>query len=153
ADAPGHITYLGGTDFLITNGSTGMQRLSWPGKEWEMKKEVQLPDRIAAAPLLLPPAQPDAVPLVCVVGSKGTLMLLKSDDLSTVRTWELNGSLTAGPFLRGKYIGLILERRQLVLIDPDKPETPAWTYQATAESIIGEPQQVGDLLILVDQAG
>src|SRR5262249_47067629 len=89
ADALGHITFLGGTDFLITNGSTGIRRLSWQKEEWKMGEEVQLPDRIAAVPLLLPPAQPNAVPLVCIVGSKGNLMLLKSDDLKPDRIWEL----------------------------------------------------------------
>src|SRR5262249_21774155 len=117
--------------FLSTDGSRGLTRWSWP---WDDKKlyqavlprdkrpgepTVELSDRIVAAPLVLPRKQ--GGPLrVLVADASGKLILLQDDFLTPRLTWNLGGSITAGPFLRGGHVGCIVDHERLVWIDPEK---------------------------------
>jgi outer membrane protein assembly factor BamB len=149
-DAPGHIVHLGGDDFLCTDGSRGLFRLSWAandpvGKRGELKPP-QL-DRIMAAPLVLPADR------VCVADASNTVTLLHGPRLQKERSWDLGGKVTAGPVLRGKHIICILDRRQIVAMDPDQ-DKPAWTYaDPDGAPIVGLPQGVGDRLLVAHLSG
>jgi outer membrane protein assembly factor BamB len=162
-DARCYLATLGPDGFLSTDGSRGLTRWNWPwdenkfyqavvpkGKKPEEPPTVELPDRIVAAPLVLPRKQ--GSPLrVLVATAGGAIHLLQGDYLSLAHTWELGGSVTAGPFLRGRYIGCVLDHNRLVWIDPEKKELQ-WEYRASGD-IVGRPALVEDLVVVCDEAG
>jgi hypothetical protein len=152
--APGHVVSLG-DDFLVTDGSKGLQRIAWPLGKLSQPKELKLPplQRIVAAPLVVPAVDGKGSPRVCIADASGTLTLLQGDYLQKARSWQLPGAITSGPFLRGPQIGCVVDRRQLIWIDPEKDE-PLWTYgDALSEYIVGQPRQVGNRLVLAHQNG
>jgi PQQ-like domain len=152
-DAVGHVVALGKDDFLVTDGSRGLKRLHWPaGNMTEPQAATELANRILAAPLVLPADPARGTPRVCVADAANMVTLLEGDSLQVVRQWPLGGKVTAGPFLRGKGVGCIVDRRRLVWLDPDR-DVPAWSYDFLAD-IVGEPQLAGeDLLVVADLSG
>ncbi|OAI52325.1 hypothetical protein AYO44_04765 [Planctomycetaceae bacterium SCGC AG-212-F19] len=152
ADAPGHVVHLDGDDFLYTDGSRGLFRLSWGAADpiWR-KKELKTPplERIVAAPLVLS-AKP---PRVCVADASGTVTLLQGDFLQKERSWQLPGKVTAGPVRRGKLIVCVVDRKRIVAIDPEKQEL-AWSYtDPDGAVIVGLPQAMGDRLLVAHLHG
>lgn len=154
ADARGHVVALGGDDFLISDGSSGLLRLSWPANAlWKIKKLPALPiRRIVEAPVVLPPTPANPGPRVCVADAEGTITLLDGDELKPIRRWSLGDTITAGPFVRGQRIGCVVDRRHLVWIDPAQDEV-AWKHTTASEGIVGQPQLAGDLIVVADRAG
>ncbi len=125
--ARGHAVWIGGDDFLTSNGQRGLTRWRFrqpdlfdalPEGSDESKPTLVLPELIAGAPVVLAHGGPAL--RVCVADAKGTLYLFEGDDLKLVRQWDLKGSSTAGPFVRGKAIGCVVEKRRLVWIDPTR---------------------------------
>jgi len=157
AGALGHVVFLGGDEFLVTDGSKQLYRVRWPpasaGQSWSITAKCELGDRIVAAPLVVSDATAPA-PRVVVADSAGNLLLLQlqGKEIKEVRRWSLGGKITADPFLRGNRVGCIVDRRQLVWIDPASDQ-PAWTLTVDGEAIVGQPQQVGDLVVVADLAG
>jgi tetratricopeptide (TPR) repeat protein len=162
-DARGHIVALGAEDFLTTDGSRGLTRWHWPQNESMNFQKVsingypfvELPARIVAAPLAIPPATPNGDWWVCVADSADTLTLLRlGQDAKQEerRTWHLGGKITAGPFRRGPAVGCVVDRRRVVWIDPSHAK-PLWEYRMDGEGIVGEPQLVGGLLVVADSSG
>jgi outer membrane protein assembly factor BamB len=158
AGAPGHVVCLSGDDFLYTDGSNRLHKVTWPaGGQWKLadKQKLQLPPlgRIVTAPLVLPSADGKAAPRVLVADVSGTLTLLSADSLQKIRSWKLSGTVTSGPFRSGSQVGCVVNERSLVWIDPDKP-VPMWVYaDAGGESIVGQPQRVGERVILAHRNG
>jgi hypothetical protein len=148
------VVALGSDDYLVSDGSSGLLRLSWPaGALWKVKRLPQLPiRRLVTAPVVLPSTPENPGPRVCVADAEGTVTLLQGDDLKPVRSWSLAGTITAGPFVRGQRLGCVVGRRQLVWIDPAQEEI-AWKYATTSEGIVGQPQLAGNLLVVADLAG
>src|SRR5262249_36831348 len=147
----------GADEFLTTDGSRGITHWRWrqgqPFQALPVGKTpptVQSPGRIASAPLLLPggPNNPGAI---CVADHDGNLTLLQSPQWTAVRTWKL-GRITAGPFLRGQRIGCIVNRNEIVWIDPAN-EKINWRFTRKGEGIIGEPQLVNQMLVVADVSG
>jgi PQQ-like domain len=158
ADALGHVVFLVGDEFLVTDGSRRLLRVRWPaastGQSWDpITVKAELDDRIVAAPLVVSPATAP-VARVVVADSAGNLLLLQlqGKEIKEVRRWALGGKITADPFLRGNRVGCIIDRRQLVWIDPASDQ-PAWTLTVEGEAIVGQPQQVGELVVIADLAG
>jgi outer membrane protein assembly factor BamB len=151
-DAPGHVVWAGGSDYLITDGSSELRRLTWPeGTTGEQKAAVSLPQRIVAPPAVLVPVGKDGDLRIVIADAGGTISLVEGEDLKVARQWTLPGTITAGPFARGGKVGCILDRRRLVWLEPVSKE-PAWEYIASAD-IVGEPQLVGDLLVVASLDG
>jgi hypothetical protein len=153
--ARGHVAYAGGDEYLVTNGAYGLKRLHWPPNDavWKEMNSVELLERIAAAPLVLNANQAGAELQVCVADERGNLTLLQGPDLKPARTWLLGGKITAGPFLRGGKVGCVVDRRRLVWIDPAKGPEPLWQYATPGDGIVGQPQQVGDMIVVADVSG
>ena len=105
--------------------------------------------RIVAAPLLLPS---DTAPRICIADAAGNLVLLDAIKLKPIRRWSLEGKVIAGPFLRGKRIGCIVNRRTLVWIDPAQTQ-PLWKYTVQGEGIVGQPRLVGDSVVVANLSG
>jgi outer membrane protein assembly factor BamB len=152
-DALGFVVPLGGDDFLVTDGSRGLKRLHWPGGNMaEARASSELPSRIVAAPVVLPPDAATGDVRIAVADAANTVTLLQGDGLRTARQWPMAGKITAGPFVRGKGIGCVVDHRRLVWLDPDK-DRHAWEYAPPAD-IVGEPQLVkDDLLVVADLSG
>jgi hypothetical protein len=152
-EAAGHVLYLGIDDFVTTDGGRGMTRWNWPAKGGVPTKQkgIDLPDRIARPPILVEIGQSHGGKAICVADTAGVVRLLSPTDLTTWRSWNLHGDITAGPFQRGNQIGCICDRRRLVWLGPDRQDT-LWQYQA-GEQIAGEPQIVGGVVLVADDSG
>jgi outer membrane protein assembly factor BamB len=154
----GHVVWLGGEEFLATDGRRGVRRWQFgeddiwsevpPGKEFA----VQLTEPIAGIPIIL--SRPGgATPLrVCLADVNGTIYLFEGNDLKLARQWELKESITAGPFVRDGMIGCVLAGRRLVWLDPAKDEK-LWKYDTPGEGIIGQPQIADGQVIVADVSG
>jgi outer membrane protein assembly factor BamB len=149
----GHVVHLGPGEFLTTDGGRGLTRWRWPAQDMlkEGQPPVALPGRIVSAPVLLPAGPGGTDRLLCVACAGGVVQLLRAADLQAVRTWNLDGEVTAGPYVAGDRIGCVVERRRLVWLDPTA-ET-FWTYATPGEGIVGRPQLVGDVVMVADVSG
>jgi hypothetical protein len=151
-DAPGHVLWLNDSSFLVTDGSRGLRHIHWPEKQnWEQKESLDLSHRIAQPPVLLPATEEQKAPRVVVADADQVVTLVQSEPLKVVRRWTMPGQITAGPFVRDKYIGCIVDGRQLMWLDPDQQE-PVGQYRAPAR-IVGEPQLIAGRLVVADQSG
>jgi outer membrane protein assembly factor BamB len=93
-----------------------------------------------------------AEPRVAVADAGGTVTLVQADKLKPLRRWKLPGKCTAGPFVRGGRLGCVVQGDTLVWLNPDNAE-PEWTHRVEGAAIVGQPQLVGDAVIVADQAG
>jgi hypothetical protein len=157
SDARCYIVMLAEDEFLTSDGSRGITHWKWPAKDTYhavppgKTPTIQLARQIASAPLVLP-GDVNRPVAICVADQDGTLTLFQGPEWKPVRTWKLGGRITAGPFLRGGRIGCVVDRNQLVWIDPVNAE-PAWKFSVTGDGIVGEPQLVNQLLIVADLSG
>lgn len=157
-DLKAHLVWLNDESYLATDGGRGVSHWLWPrNKPWKSfpadKAETEptrmMRARVIAPPLVLSPE--DGKIRVCIADADGTLTLLKGDMLDEVRRWELGGKITAGPFLRDGSIGVIVDRKRLVWIDPGKAPI-AWEHKA-GEEIVGEPRVIAGMVVIADQSG
>lgn len=160
-EARGHIVALNAEEFLTTDGGRGLTHWHWPLKGDATFQTVpgngpvptvQLPAPIVSAPVVLPSGTANADWQVCVADEEGNLALLRGPDLKATHTWPLHGKITAGPFRRGPYLGCVVDRHRLVWIDPSKADI-LWEYPSQGQGIVGEPQLVGDLVVVADLSG
>ncbi len=147
--SPGHIVALGGDDFLLTDGGRGLMRVAWPGKLFQQRAVTELSARIVAPPAVLPgPA--GSVPRICVADASDTLTLLDGERLDKLRSIALTGKITAGPFVRGASVVCVLDRRRLVVVDPEGGEPRGYGMNA---DIVGAPLLVDGMLVVADVSG
>jgi outer membrane protein assembly factor BamB len=146
----GHIVALGGDEFLLTDGSRGLSRVSWPSaKVHERLQKAELSQPIIAPPAVLP-AIANAKPRVCVADAADTVTLLDSERLAVLRRWPMTGKITAGPFVRGTLIVCVVDNKRLVGIDPDRDKP--WQYTMVS-NIVGAPLLVEDMLVAANVSG
>jgi outer membrane protein assembly factor BamB len=168
--AVGYVAVLPNEELLVTDGTRGLMRYSWPKdvtKSWELlttTRSVKVPDspelpaRIVSTPLVLTGQAPNGELVVLVATADGKVTLLK-DSLAAfrprgwqqIRAWDLNGKITSGPFLCGTFVACVVDHRVLVRLDP-QADKPVWTYPAP-ESIVGRPNMIGDYVVVADQTG
>lgn len=150
-NAQGHVVALEGGDFLVSDGSRGLTRLHWSDSS-EKKASEELPARIIAAPAIVAPGKDRKAPSVAVACADNSVSLLDAASLTTLRTWTLPGSITAGPFVHGRGIGCVVGRNRLIWLDPDRPgKDAAWDYFVA--DIVGGPVWIDDMLVVANQAG
>jgi outer membrane protein assembly factor BamB len=150
----GHVAVLGPEEFLITDGFRGLSRWQWPanGPKLEPTLEKSFELGKGAGAIVGPPLVLRNGTLVCVADSKGSVFLLRAEDLKIVRRWELKGPIATAPFLRGDRIGCVIDGRRFVWLDPDRDQ-PAWQYETTGAGIVGHPHLSRGLVIVADLAG
>jgi outer membrane protein assembly factor BamB len=147
--AAGHVVALGGDEFLMTDGSRGLRRMSCDGKVWEKRAEKTLENRIVSAPAVL---KTDGGSVrVGVADRANVVTLLEGDGLEVLRTWRLSGAITAGPFVRGGGFVCVVDRRTVVWLDPEQKH-PRWTADFRAD-VVGRPQLIDGVLVVADQRG
>jgi outer membrane protein assembly factor BamB len=158
----GHVLALGPDRFVVTNGSRGFK--VWqnnPNGSWttvgDESEAVELENRIASAPVLL--SLNNGAAEMCVADAAGVVWIVAVQPdgrLKVRRSWDVHGKVTAGPFLRTvgnqQRIGCVVDQRRLVWIDPQAPDI-AWTYETRDKPIVGQPEVVGDVVVVADQAG
>lgn len=151
ADAIGHVLWIEGDEYLVTDGSRGLIRLRWrEGQMADQRQRLELPARLSTAPLLLP-ATKDQPARVVVTTADGTVTLLRVDTLELLRRWHLKGNLTAGPAVRGQGVVCVIDQRRLIWLNPDRTE-PLWEY-ASPSRIVGVPEEFAGELLVADLAG
>jgi hypothetical protein len=161
AESRGHVVWLGGEEFLMTNGQRGLTRWRFlmndtyevmPDGKGPAKPTLELPEFVASVPLVLSRAEGAAPLRVCVADDKGTVHLFEGNDLKPVRHWDLGEAITAGPFARGGLAGCVVGRSRLVWLDPAK-DRPLWTYESPGEGIVGRPQLAEGMVLVADVSG
>jgi outer membrane protein assembly factor BamB len=144
----GHVVPLSAAEFVITDGSRGLQRIACSdAKTWDKRASAQLSHRIVAPPVLLMDA---GKPRLCVADASDSLTLLDADRLTALKRWSMPGKITAGPFVRAGKIGCIVGKAHLYWFDPNQNER-VWQYSAA--DIIGEPHLIDGVLVVADAAG
>jgi hypothetical protein len=129
---------LGDGYFLTTDGLQNLTRWRPADLAPQEEKTAVLAAAIVSVPVLVPPAAGESGPRVCVADAQGTVTLLRGDNLVRIRSWSLEGKggkITAGPFVRDRWIGCVVDHRLLVWLDPARAE-PVWEYHGQ------EPPQV-----------
>jgi hypothetical protein len=151
ADAAGHVAWAGGQEYLVTDGSTALRRLSWPEDgTWEERTSVSLPQRIVAAPVVLATGQEGVGLRVAVADAGRTITVLEGPDLKVVRQWQLGGNITTGPFARAGIICCVLDHRRLVCLSLGSKEV----HEHLAEAdIVGQPDLVDKHLLVASVDG
>ena len=149
----GYVVVLGPDEFLTTDGFRGLSRWKWSAVSPNEEKTVDLgAGAIVGPPSVLRLPRKPAEVLLCVAESDGNVFLLRANDLTTVRRWQLKGTIDSSPFLRGGHIGCIVDGRRLVWLDPDR-DTPLWQYETPDARIVGQPNLSKGLLIVADLSG
>jgi outer membrane protein assembly factor BamB len=146
--SPGHVVALGGDRFSLTDGGRGLMLVSWPGTLPRQLAATEVGARIVTPPAVVPGAT--MTPRICVADAADTLTLLDGERLVKLRSWPLDGKITAGPYVRGSVIVCVLDNRRLVALDPDRGER--WKYTMVAD-IVGEPVLVEGMLVAADVSG
>jgi outer membrane protein assembly factor BamB len=154
-----HIVWLGGDDFLVTNGQRGLTRYRFHQDNITFAQvpagkgpTLELATDVAGAPVVLSRAGDGTAPRVCVADNRGTIYLFDGDELKETRRWALGDAIAAGPFVRDGKIGCVVARRRLVWLDPTK-DGSLWKYDSPGEAILGQPQVVDGMVLVADVTG
>jgi outer membrane protein assembly factor BamB len=151
----GHVAVLGPQEFLITDGFRGLSRWQWPAGGPKLEKSFELgtgAGAIVGAPLVVRKSDQSNGTLVCVADSKGSVFLIRANDLTIVRRWELKGPIATAPFLLGDHIGCVVDGRRFVWLNPDRDQ-PSWQYETPYAGIVGQPHLSKGLVVVADLAG
>jgi outer membrane protein assembly factor BamB len=155
AGAVGHAAFLSDTQLIASDGFRELQR--WERNlegdtRWRKKSDAsfQFNGRITTPIVLVPAAQGEK--LICLGDDTGTVYLVSPSRNETVRSWRFPGKVTRGPFVRGKLMGVILDGVKLVWLDPEK-DAPLWERPFDALGLAGEPQLVGNLILVSENTG
>jgi hypothetical protein len=145
-------------DLLLLNDG-GFNLTSWTraadaerskGLQWISKLRVRF-----EAPLTTPlvPVTAAGRTGVLVGDSQGNLLLLDPNELRIDQRWNLNGSITLGPFVVGDRIGCVIDHKRLVWQTLQGGNaSPAWEYES--DSLLRhEPVLLGGRLLLAESSG
>jgi hypothetical protein len=115
------------------------------------EKELSLGNAIMTAPIMIPAAT-GTEPSFCVATTGGDITVVRGTNLQIVHRWHCEAQVTAGPFIRGKQVACVVNRKRLVLFDLASPRS-LWQTEPMTHAIVGEPQLIGDGFLIADQAG
>jgi hypothetical protein len=171
ADAVGRLTALASDKFLASDGGHGLTLWQWP----PLANYVPLPrdkdpdkptlelkeGSLTADPVLLPEVK-DKPRQVCIADVTGALSLVTVEAdgrLKQGTRWNLNGQVTAGPFVEvlpkgaTRIVCITDDNRRLIWIDPEKPSI-LWSYPDNPRpGLVGRPRLVGGMVVVADDAG
>jgi outer membrane protein assembly factor BamB len=152
-ETPAYVAALGPDECVAYNGYRTLHR--WSLLDNQKSTDVQLPGPLTG-PLVPVPRGGRAA--VATTDAEGRLVLLDGTSFQRQGQWPLGGPLTAGPFVRhgpggAVRIGVVVNRKELLWIDPDTPRQPLWRYATDGQGLVGRPQFDGDTLLVADAAG
>lgn len=152
-DAVCHALFLSDTSLLATDGIRTLLR--WErGQDgrWSRVRDgsLELEGRIASRAVIVP--GPGGEKLLSVADDGGRVYVVSLSRSEYVQRWEFKGQrVTKGPVLRGTNLAVVLDDSEVVWLDPAQPQ-PVWQTPLADASVqltlIGEPQQVGNLLLV-----
>jgi outer membrane protein assembly factor BamB len=164
----GYVAALGPDTLIATDGGKGLScwKINEQGIMYGLPADapegeshaLELDERVVAPPLVLP----GSLQQVLVAGTGGAMHVLRVETNGALKktslSWKPGGRVTAGPFLRtpagsGPRVGCVLDGSRLVWIDPKKGTSTMWEYKTDGAAIVGQPQLVGDALLVADQDG
>ncbi len=147
----GHLTVIGGGKLASTDGSNGLT--IWQLSGQKLMSESGDHVTVAKQRIIAPPAvlASGGQLRLCVADVGRCVTLLRGDDLRPIREWTLDDAITAGPFVSGGGIGVVVAGRRLVWLDPDAGKL-RWAITFPAR-IVGEPQLIDGRLIVADASG
>jgi outer membrane protein assembly factor BamB len=146
-----HAVPLAGGMLAATDGSRGLVLWQVNGRNLAKVKSTgdSIKARILSAPAVLPGANQ---PRLAVADAARTVTLLEGPGLQRAREWILSDDITAGPFAIQNGILVVLGRRRLVWLDPDKNQT-VWAWTCPDGDIVGHPRILDGRLLVADQSG
>ncbi|MCS6976875.1 MAG: PQQ-binding-like beta-propeller repeat protein [Gemmatales bacterium] len=154
--AVGHAALVAPDHLLIANGLNRLQQWKKSGNVWQKGEDVlELPTGRIITPLLVIPRESDRY--LCLGDDANHLHLFSASRLVPLRVWDVGGRITRGPFLRGRYVGCIVDNVRLVWLDPEQ-DTLLWQYPAPGEGpgkgwMVGEPALHGEQVIVAHRSG
>ncbi len=149
-------------ELFATDGARGIVRWRWPAttKLFETQGRLQLPERSAATPVVVPGSPPRLV----VADSKGNLAMWDSEKLAPpmLKAWRTSGknalptgSIRDGLRLEseaGKPLISYMVGGQLVWLSPDV-DNPNWIGPAPIKAVESRPVRVSGRVLITDRAG
>lgn len=145
-DVRGHVVHWKGDEFLVSDGGRRLMRLSWPpGSHYDLDAQLELAQRIVGPPARLSDSS------IAVADAGGTVTLIRGERPTVVRTWRF-GPVTAGPWAVGDKLAVVVDRRKLVLLNPDT-DKEVWTYAKIGDGVESLPHLIDGKLIVADLAG
>jgi outer membrane protein assembly factor BamB len=150
---PGHVLHWRGDDYLVTDGRRGLRLLHWPSGT-KFKLETEQAVELTRAPVGVPVRLPEAngAPTAAVADAGGTLTLIRGDVPKAVRTWQMGGAITAGPWAVGDRLAVVVDHHRLVWLDPEK-DAKLWTATIPGDGVEAAPRLVDGRLVVADLAG
>jgi hypothetical protein len=166
-DAVCHVAALGGDRFLTTDGVRGVTCWQWRANadsatslpEGKGTPTLELAERLTAAPLVLPGAggKPARVCLADAAGGVTLLEVAGGGRLQRIRSWNVKGKVTAGPYVvptaGGVRVVCVVDHYRVAWLDPDKEAAPKEYATEDKTPVVGRPQPAEGVLVLADQAG
>jgi hypothetical protein len=146
-----HAVAVGPSKLVCTNGSHGLALWQFDRDSVVRTKAAEVGGRIISAPAVLPAAGNTPEFHFCIADNNRRVTLLHGDSLAKVREWTMSDAITAGPFIRGNGILLVIGERRLVWLDPHN-DKPRWAHTCRAD-IVGEPLLIDGVLIVADESG
>jgi outer membrane protein assembly factor BamB len=83
------------------------------------------------------------------------VLLIRGERLDVERSWNLgaeNRPITAGPALVGGRILVVVDKRELVALDPAENE-PLWRFTTPGDGLVGLPASLPAGFAVADRAG
>jgi outer membrane protein assembly factor BamB len=150
AKATGHVVAVSAGLLACTNGSRGVTLWRVDGEDWQKVASATVAGRIVAPPVVVSLGNQTGEWGLCVADTDRAVTLLHVGGLRKLRHWAMSDNITAGPFVRGASICVILGGRRLVLLDPANDQPWGHTFRA---DIVGQPELVDGMLIVADVDG
>ncbi|HYV37330.1 MAG TPA: PQQ-binding-like beta-propeller repeat protein, partial [Gemmataceae bacterium] len=146
SNALGHVVAVGPSMIACNDGSKGVTLWRLNGNVLVRLKTAKAKSRIVA----VASGPPSSELRVCIADVDRRVTLLQGDDLHFVREWLMSDAITAGPFVRGGYIVVVVGGRRLVWLDPQSDKAQGFTFRS---DIVGEPHLIDGLFIVADEGG
>jgi hypothetical protein len=150
-NAEGYLVAVSSKKLASTDGGKGLALWQFDGENVARIATAEVKSRIISAPGLVRMRGQSALFALCVADLSRTVTLFQGDTLAKVREWTMSDTITAGPFVRGNLIGVVVSGRRLVWLDPDTDER-RWAHTFPAD-IVGEPQIIDGHWIVADESG
>jgi outer membrane protein assembly factor BamB len=154
--AVGHALLADPDHLLIGNGLNRLQQWKRAGNVWQKGEDLlELPTGRITTPLLILHRESDKY--LCLGDDAHYVHLFSLSRLAPLRIWDVGGRITKGPFVRGKFVGCVVDESRLVWFDPEQ-EGLLWQYPAPGQGldagpIVGEPALQDSFVIVAHQSG
>lgn len=144
--AQAHVVHWRDGDYLVNDGGRQWRvvRTTKPSDE-PIPLPLELPQRVVGSPARLPSHG------VVVADVAGRVTLIRGEKPTPTRTWSV-GNVTAGPWVIGEKIAVVVDRNNLVWLNPESDQA-VWSYKLNDDGIEAAPRMIENLLVVADSSG